>query len=129
MEQSTVRKISSNLQEQSEYSAQRKPVNHVQNAVALNTKSVPFSGFEKLLSLLIGVVLAVTMFVLIDLRTQTSIQQRQIQDAAAQTQKVTNDNNNLHQEIIELSNSGRLLKIAQKHGLKLQTNNVRNISK
>lgn len=122
MEPNTVRQLDSLTETKTQ-------TNKVQTAVELNTKSVPFSGFEKSLVCLIGLIVIIMMYGLVHLRTQTIVQQHHAQDLAEQTQKVLNSNTDLHQEIIELSNSGRLLKIAQKHNLQLHSDNIRNISK
>ncbi|UQS83796.1 cell division protein FtsL [Bombilactobacillus thymidiniphilus] len=103
--------------------------NTIKSAIQVNSNSVPFSKMERFLVVAIGLCILTMMIALIFIRTSNAQSQRDIQDFATKTTKVTNKNSKLQQEINELSNSGRLLQIAQKRGFKLQDNNIRNISK
>lgn len=103
--------------------------NSLQRVIAVENQAVPFSKTEKILVVMIGVLTFVCTLALIGLRTDNAQQQKQVQDLSAKMETVQNQNSNLRQEISELNNSSRLLRIAEQHHLSLKNENVRNISK
>lgn len=78
-------------------------------------------------------VISVFAFILIfsNLLTQVMIsnQNRNLQDLLVSNQQVTVENNNLSQEVQELSRYNRIMEIAEELGLEMKEDNVRNVSR
>ncbi|UQS86431.1 cell division protein FtsL [Nicoliella spurrieriana] len=79
------------------------------------------------ISLLVGFIALV--LVLISAKVNLSLAQQNLQNVNQKVEKIHNDNSNLKQEVSELQSSSRLQKIAQKNGLSLSNNNIRNVRK
>jgi cell division protein FtsL len=54
---------------------------------------------------------------------------RSLAAVTTRAEKISSDNSNLKQEINELSSHGRLQKVANKYGLSLENQSIRNVSK
>ncbi|MEJ6400802.1 cell division protein FtsL [Nicoliella lavandulae] len=92
-------------------------------------KKFKLTKVEKLLySFFLVTILLLTLFT-IAAKNGFSASQQDLQDVNQNVEKIHNDNGNLKQEISELQSSSRLQSIAQKNGLSLSNNNIRNVRK
>ena len=119
----TARKIES--YQQTQYKDQTNDAIEVKQNV--ETSKVPLSVFEKSLMVGIGIIAMVMMTILVSSKVQMTSSQAQLQNVSQSVSKVSENNNDLKQEVGELSNSKRLLNYAGKHGMKMNDNNVRNV--
>lgn len=104
------------------------PTVHKQ-AVASQSKKVAFSAVEKLATSVIGIVFFAMLVSLLTAKIAVVNAQRGLESTTQKMAQVSANNNDLKQEIGELTSSDRLNAFAQKHDLKLNENNIRNVSK
>lgn len=83
---------------------------------------------EKALISIIGVVVFCLLLINVYSDLQLSTASRKVQDVAAQVQTVEVEVENLKQHVHELSRYDRINEIAEKHGLELHEENIRNLS-
>ena len=69
----------------------------------------------------------VMAFLVIFMANKSATANTQLSTTSAQLEKVRNKNNDLKQEVSDLSSPDRLNKIAEKNGLKLNNQNIRNV--
>ncbi|MDF8367153.1 cell division protein FtsL [Weissella paramesenteroides] len=69
----------------------------------------------------------VMAFLVIFMANRSATANTQLSTTSAQLEKVRNKNNDLKQEVSDLSSPDRLNKIAEKNGLKLNNQNIRNV--
>lgn len=69
----------------------------------------------------------VMAFLVIFMANKSATANTQLSTTSAQLEKVHNKNNDLKQEVSDLSSPDRLNKIAEKNGLKLNNQNIRNV--
>lgn len=96
---------------------------------AVHQKRLPISGFEILLSIICGIVVVCFAVNIIHSQIEITNAQRNLQTTQTQLTKVNNANASATQEISELSSGSRLDAVAQKNGLTLTSQNIRNVSK
>lgn len=97
--------------------------------VNVGTKKVAISKLESLLLVGLGVLTIVLMTALVTVKVSETSSQNSLD---AITTKITNTNTNnvnLQQEVSEMTSYDRLSKFAKKHNLKLNNQNVRNVTK
>ncbi|WP_459127636.1 cell division protein FtsL [Latilactobacillus curvatus] len=104
------------------------PTAHKQ-AVASQSKKVAFSAVEKLATSVIGIIFFAMLVSLLTIKIAVVNAQRGLESTTQKMAQVSANNNDLKQEIGELTSSDRLNAFAQKHDLKLNENNIRNVSK
>ncbi|AIG65236.1 cell division protein FtsL [Weissella tructae] len=75
----------------------------------------------------VGLTILCMMLLVISMADRAAAANNALSVTTAQYTKVENENNDLKQEINDLSSPGRLDKIAKKYGLSMQNNNVRNV--
>lgn len=73
--------------------------------------------------------LAISIFFLIGARNDLTSTNQRLQDIQNQTAELNGQKQNLTQEIHELSNYDRVMKIAKEHGLEMNEDNIRNVEK
>ncbi|MGK4144611.1 cell division protein FtsL [Weissella paramesenteroides] len=69
----------------------------------------------------------VMAFLVIFMANKSATANTQLSTTSAQLETVRNKNNDLKQEVSDLSSPDRLNKIAEKNGLKLNNQNIRNV--
>lgn len=69
----------------------------------------------------------VMAFLVIFMANKSATANTQLSTTSAQLEKVRNKNNDLKQEVSDLSSPDRLNKIAEKNGLELNNQNIRNV--
>ena len=69
----------------------------------------------------------VMAFLVIFMANKSATANTQLSTTSAQLEKVRNKNNDLKQEVSDLSSPDRLNKIAEKNGLTLNNQNIRNV--
>ena len=69
----------------------------------------------------------VMAFLVIFMANKSATANTQLSTTSAQFEKVRNKNNDLKQEVSDVSSPDRLNKIAEKNGLKLTNQNIRNV--
>lgn len=96
----------------------------------LEELSVPkgLGRLEIRLMTLIGFVLFGLLLLNVHTDLQLAMSSRNVQDLNNQIEVISVENENLSQHIQELSRYDRIHEIAQKHGLKLHEENIRNLS-
>ncbi len=95
--------------------------------IVLNPKSVPWSGFEKML-ITIGMMLTLgLMTALVTISISATSVQHQLANIEQVQTKRQNENDNLRQEIGELTSNSRMSKVAKQQGLSLIESNIRKI--
>lgn len=95
----------------------------------INVFSLKFSKFEKV-SLIVGLFLVFSlMIILVSSKVSLGDASNNLHETVSNLNKTHSDNNNLKQQVGELQNSNRLQKIANKSGLSLSNDNVRNVVK
>ncbi|WP_235804311.1 cell division protein FtsL [Latilactobacillus graminis] len=99
------------------------------HAVISQSKKVAFSAVEKLVASIIGIVFFAMLVSLLTTKIAVVNAQRGLESTTQKMTQVSANNNDLKQEIGELTSSDRLNAFAQKHDLKLNENNIRNVSK
>ncbi len=92
-------------------------------------KYLATSKFEKCLLLVCSLMVVTMMVWLVSLKIGVSSAQQRLQDVNTQITNLQTKNTNKRQEINELSNRSRLEKIANKDGLSLSNNQIRNVNK
>ncbi|MHA8110024.1 cell division protein FtsL [Lactobacillaceae bacterium Melli_B4] len=92
-------------------------------------RKVHISKIEKLLYSFFALTILALLILVIAAKNGYSASQQNLQDVNQNVEKIHNDNGNLKQEISELQSSSRLQNIAQKNGLSLSNNNIRNVRK
>lgn len=75
----------------------------------------------------VGLTILCMMLLVISMADRAASANNTLSVTTAQYDKVENENNDLKQEINDLSSPARLEKIAKKYGLSMQNNNVRNV--
>ncbi|MCL0312423.1 cell division protein FtsL [Apilactobacillus sp. TMW 2.2459] len=91
--------------------------------------SLKLSKFEKL-TLIIGFfVVFILTITLLSAKVNLGNVSNGLNETIIELDKYHNDNSNLKQQVGELQNSNRLQKIANKNGLSLSNDNVRNVVK
>lgn len=100
-----------------------------QPASKAKTRSLPISGFEIVLAAICGIVIVCFAVNIIHSRIAITNAQRNLQTTQTQLKQVNNANASATQEISELSSRSRLDAVAAKHGLTLNSQNIRNVSK
>jgi len=86
-----------------------------------------FRFMDKVMMGVVGLTVLCMMLLVISMANRAASANNTLTVTTAQFDKVENENNDLKQEINDLSNPGRLDKIAKKYGLSMQNNNVRNV--
>lgn len=74
-----------------------------------------------------ALIVIVMAFLVIFMANKSATANTQLSTTSAQLEKVRNKNNDLKQEVSDLSSPDRLNKIAEKNGLKLNNQNIRNV--
>lgn len=92
-------------------------------------KRVPLSGLERVLITTIAAVCGFFMITLVSTQVGLTTTQRQYQNLTTTINNKKSQNNDLQQEISELTSSQRLNEFAKAHGLTLIEGNIRNIGK
>lgn len=100
-----------------------------QSAPAAVPRRVPLNGWERLLVAAIVGVCGFFMLTIVSVQVSVTTTQRQYQNVTATVNDKKSQNNDLQQEIGELTSSERLNAFAKAHGLTLIEGNIRNISK
>ncbi|EJE99101.1 cell division protein FtsL [Liquorilactobacillus mali] len=90
---------------------------------------VPFSGFEIMSAALLSLLFMGMMILVISSKVNLSSTQYELQNVNQKIVEIQNDNVNTKQEVSELSNKSRLMKVAQDAGLTMNDNSIRNVSK
>ncbi|CAJ1228581.1 cell division protein FtsL [Lactiplantibacillus xiangfangensis] len=96
---------------------------------AIKTQRVPFSAFEKCLSVTLGLVVFSLAIILVSTNIAIGNSQSSLQAVQAKVSKVEASNTSHAQEISELSSRSRLNQVAKKYGLSLNNGNIRNVYK
>lgn len=103
--------------------------NNVQTEVRRQSKKVPYSTKEALLVAASGALIMILMVTLVSIKVGITASQQRLQQVSDKTEKITNKNVVLRQEIGELTSSQRLTEYAKNHDMVLSDKNVRNVSK
>ena len=82
---------------------------------------------DKVMAGAVGVTILFMMLLVISMADKAASANNALTVTTAQYDKLENENNDLKQEINDLSSPGRLERIAKKYGLSMQNNNVRNV--
>lgn len=77
---------------------------------------------------LISVLALILIFSSLITQVMLSNQNRDLQDIQLSNQQVAVENNNLSQEVQELSRYSRIMEVAEELGLKMDEGNIRNVS-
>ncbi|MFH5810967.1 cell division protein FtsL [Companilactobacillus sp. FL22-1] len=93
------------------------------------TSSVALSKFEAFSLVGIGLVALALMVTLVSIKVSMTSSQNTLDSLTTQISKTNTSNVNLRQEISGLTSFDRLSSFAKEHNLKMDDNNVRNISK
>ncbi|MCL0329887.1 cell division protein FtsL [Apilactobacillus xinyiensis] len=91
--------------------------------------SLKFSKFEKTVVVMGLVFVFAFMIILVSSKVSLGNASNNLHQTISDLNKTHSDNNNLKQQVGELQNSNRLQKIANKNGLSLSNDNVRNVVK
>ena len=86
------------------------------------------SKLEKVVMALLGLVLFSLLLMNVHTNLKLSTSSRKVQDLSSQIQTIESEIENLDQHIHELSRYDRIHEIAEKYGLELHEENIRNIS-
>lgn len=91
----------------------------------------PRSSYRREYTAIIILAAAAILLCVTSLMTQASLNKQNIalQDIRQANSTVTSQNTNLEQKVEELSHYGRIMEIAQKMGLTMNEENVRNVTK
>lgn len=76
----------------------------------------------------IGITAIILLFSSLITQVTLSNQNRSYQDLQQTNVMITTENNNLSQEVQELSRYNRVMEIAEKLGLKMNETNIRNVN-
>lgn len=82
---------------------------------------------DKVMAGAVGLTILCMMLLVISMADKAATANNTLSVTTAKYDKIENENNDLKQEINDLSSPGRLEKIAKKYGLSMQNNNVRNV--
>ncbi|WP_436667360.1 cell division protein FtsL [Latilactobacillus sakei] len=113
----TPESIPSQVQEPTRQSAQQ------------TTQKVAYSTLEKLAVTVIGIAFFVMLVSLLSTKIAVVNAQRTLENTTQDMSQTRAKNNDLKQEIGELTSSDRLDAFAKKNNLKLNENNIRNVAK
>ncbi|MCI2171304.1 cell division protein FtsL [Schleiferilactobacillus perolens] len=90
---------------------------------------VPLNGLERVLIAAIALISGICMLTIVSMQVGLTTTQRQYQNVTATVADKRSQNNDLQQEIGELTSSQRLNEFAKSHGLTLIEGNIRNIGR
>ncbi|MDN2452500.1 cell division protein FtsL [Lactobacillus sp. UCMA15818] len=124
MAQNTARQLETTLPKRQEQTA---PIHKKQSKV--KSTRVPFSGFEIMSAILLSLLFMGMMIFVVSSKVSLSSTQYKLQNVNQKIVEIQNDNVNTKQEVSELSNKSRLMKVAQDAGLTINDNSIRNVSK
>lgn len=134
MEDNLARKLEvvEELTEQSNYAQdyQDYTVQYPLNEPKTQELTVPkgLSKIEKLVMAILGIILFGLLLMNVHTNLKLSTSSRKVQDLSSQIQTAENEIENLDQHIHELLRYDRIHEIAEKYGLELHEENIRNIS-
>ncbi|SFH66645.1 cell division protein FtsL [Pisciglobus halotolerans] len=94
----------------------------------VHKKKKPFL-FEKTLMIIAGAIIFLLIFAVISFEVKIASTNRAVQDTSREIAEATIINKNLEQEVQELSRYDRVYAIAKAHGLEMNEENVRNVTK
>lgn len=112
-------------QDYQEYTVQY-PLNEPQTQELTVPKGL--SKLEKVVMAILGLVLFSLLLMNVHTNLKLSTSSRKVQDLSSQIQTIESEIENLDQHVHELSRYDRIHDIAEKYGLKLHEENIRNIS-
>nr|WP_301281410.1 cell division protein FtsL [Aerococcus urinae] len=87
-----------------------------------------FTGKDFLLSAGMILFLMVAIFWLINARSSVDAKRQELQNVQRETQALKTEKGNLQQEVNELSSYERVMQYAKDNGLKLEEENIRNVT-
>lgn len=91
-------------------------------------KTSTFTKKEIMTMTVIGITAIILLFSSLITQVTLSNQNRSYQDLQQTNVMITTENNNLSQEVQELSRYNRVMEIAEKLGLKMNETNIRNVN-
>lgn len=94
----------------------------------VHKKKKPFL-LEKTLMIIAGAIIFLLIFAVISFEVKIASTNRAVQDTSREIAEATVINKNLEQEVQELSRYDRVYAIAKAHGLEMNEENVRNVTK
>lgn len=110
-----------------DYQVAEQPKQVVQ--AAPKTNSVALSKFEICSIVGLAILTLALMVTLVSIKVSMTSSQNKLDSLTTQISKTNTSNVNLRQEVSELTSFDCLSSFAKKHNLKMNDNNVRNISK
>lgn len=120
------------IREQSNYAQdyQEHTVQYPLNEPQTQELTVPkgLSKIEKIVMMVLGFVLFGLLLMNVHTNLKLSTSSRKVQDLSSEIQTIESEIENLDQHIHELSRYDRIHEIAEKYGLELHEENIRNIS-
>lgn len=109
-----------------------KKVNQPQRRVKTKTVRRPYekpvwNAMDLTMAVAAVVTVAFMAFLVMFMASKGASANKQLQSTTTQLEQLRDKNNDLKQEVSSLSSPDRLGKVAEKHGLSLQNQNIRNV--
>lgn len=109
-----------------------KKVNQPQRRVKTKTVRRPYekpvwNAMDLTMAVAAFVTVAFMAFLVMFMASKGASANKQLQSTTTQLEQLRDKNNDLKQEVSSLSSPDRLGKVAEKHGLSLQNQNIRNV--